>query len=267
MALTIHGTVLLISALASSGATIGAYNTIRTLTSLGKHVTSEFLQVLGVEGARQYAQEDWGTLSRLYKFVSHVSGCCCGFLGGFIAIIGPPFFSLWTIGKLTFSGDVFWPLLASTACAGPSLAGVAILYFINKPRGMVTAHIAGGLTVTLLCLVLIPKLGAAGAAWAILIAESCILSIVLPFYGARIVRENTVRQILIGQAFAGTAFSISAGIAWLVLNLTGSDDLLSIILAGILWMILIAPAVYFRAFRESERDWIISRALRLLGRS
>ena len=81
MALTIHGTVLLISALASSGATIAAYNTIRTLTSLAKHVTSEFLQVLGVERARQYAQEDWQALSRLYKFVSRVSGCCCGFLG------------------------------------------------------------------------------------------------------------------------------------------------------------------------------------------
>ena len=45
------------------------------------------------------------------------------------------------------------------------MAGVAILYFINKPRGMVTAHVVGGLTVTLLCFVLIPKLGAAGAAW------------------------------------------------------------------------------------------------------
>jgi O-antigen/teichoic acid export membrane protein len=266
MALTIHGTVLLISALASSGATIAAYSTIRTLTSLAKHVTSEFLQVLGVEGARQYAQEDWEALSRLYKFVSRVSGCCCGFLGGFIAIIGPPFFSLWTIGKLTFSGDIFWPLLASAVCAGPSLAGVAILYFINKPRGMVTAHIAGGITVTLLCLILIPKLGAAGAAWAILVAESCILSIVLPFYAARIVRENPVRQIFIGQAFAFTAFSISAGISWVVLNVTGSAVLLSLILAGLLWATLIAPAVYFLVFRESERDWIKSRALRLFRR-
>ena len=266
MALTIHGTVLLISALASSGATIAAYNTIRTLTSLAKHVTAEFMQVLGVEGARQYAQEDWDALSRLYKFVSRVSGCCCGFLGGFIAIIGPPFFGLWTIGKLTFTDEVFWPLLASTVCAGPSLAGAAILYFINKPRGMVTAHIAGGVAVTLLCLLLIPKLGAAGAAWAILIAETCILSIVLPFYAARIVRENPVRQIFIGQAFAGATFSTSVGIAWLVVNITGSGTLLSIILAGMLWTILIAPAVYFMAFGESERDWIKSRAVRLLGR-
>jgi Na+/melibiose symporter-like transporter len=81
------------------------------------------------------------------------------------------------------------------------------------------------------------------------------------------VRENPVRQILIGQAFAGAAFSISAGIAWLILNATGSDNLLSIILAGVIWTILIAPAVYFLAFKASERDWIKSRALRLLGRS
>ena len=131
---------------------------------------------------------------------------------------------------------------------------------------MVTAHIAGGITVTLLCLILIPKLGAAGAAWAILVAESCILSIVLPFYAARIVRENPVRQIFIGQAFAFTAFSISAGISWVVLNVTGSAVLLSLILAGLLWAALIAPAVYFLVFRESERDWIKSRALRLFRR-
>ncbi len=116
MALTIHGTVLLISALASSGATIAAYNTIRTLTSLAKHVTAEFMQVLGVEGARQFAQEDWDALSRLYKFVSRVSGCCCGFLGGLIAVIGPPSsgcgLSASSLSPAIFSGHPSHPLSA-----------------------------------------------------------------------------------------------------------------------------------------------------------
>tara|TARA_Y100001936_G_scaffold254181_1_gene326743 strand:- start:13590 stop:15173 length:1584 start_codon:yes stop_codon:yes gene_type:complete len=266
MALTIHGTILLISALASSGATIAAYNTIRTLTGFAKHVTAEFMQVLGVEGARQYAQEDWDALSRLYRFVSRVTGCCCGFLGGLIAIIGPPFFSIWTLGKLSFTGEIFWPLLGSTVFAGPSLAGVAILYFINKPRGMVTAHVASGVAVTVLCLILIPQLGAAGAAWAVFFAEVFMLSVIIPFFAAKIVRENPFRQIFLGQIFAVSAFVLSGAAAWLAIKIVGEESLIFLIFAGLLWVILISPAVYFLAFRESERNWIHSRLKNLLGR-
>ncbi|NKB20496.1 MAG: hypothetical protein GKS01_08355 [Alphaproteobacteria bacterium] len=255
-ALSIHGTILLISSLASSGATIAAYNTIRTLTGFAKYVSDQALQVFGVEGARQFAQQDWEALARLYKFIARIAGCSCGTLGGFIAVIGPPFFSLWTIGKITFSDAVFWPLLGATVFASPSLAGATILSFINRPKGMVKAHISGGVTVIILCLVLIPQFGAAGAAWAVLATEICLLSIIVPIHAARVIKENPLRKILQGQSFALITFCISAGIATFALQLSGKPDLFGIIIASVVWVLATAVPLYFLAFDQAERIWI-----------
>ena len=265
-ALSIHGTILLISSIASSGATIAAYNTIRTLTGFAKYVSDQFLQVFGVEGARQYAQQDWEALARLYNFITRIAGCSCGTLGGFIAVIGPPFFSFWTVGKITFSEAVFWPLLGATVFASPSLAGAAVLSFINKPKGMVTAHISGGLAVIGLCLVLIPLFGASGAAWAVFITEICLLSIIVPIHAAKVIKEKPFRKILQGQFFAVITFCVSAAIATLALQLSGGPDLVAILTASVFWVIAITVPLYFLAFGPSERAWINGKISGLISR-
>jgi O-antigen/teichoic acid export membrane protein len=265
-ALSVHGTILLISSIASSGATIAAYNTIRTLTGFAKYVSDQFLQVFGVEGARQYAQQDWAGLARLYNFITRIAGCSCGTLGGFVAVIGPPFFSLWTVGKIEFSEAVFWPLLGATVFASPSLAGVAVLSFINKPKGMVTAHISGGLAVVGLCLVLIPQFGAAGAAWAVFVTEVCLLSVIVPIHATGIIKEKPLGKILQGQFFAAMTFCVSAAIAKLALQLSGDPDLFGILIASVFWVFAITAPLYFLAFGKSERAWINDKISRLISR-
>ena len=125
MALTVHGTVVLIAGLAGAGAAVVGYTTLRTLTGMARTVTEQIAHVAGAEFARQYAQEDIEALQRLYRFTGRLAGGMTGGLAGMIAVIGPPFLGIWTLGHVAFAPGVFWPLLAAvgmlTAASGAML--------------------------------------------------------------------------------------------------------------------------------------------------
>ena len=98
--MTTHATIIMISGLASAGTAVVVYATIRTLTGIARMVMDQIMHVTGVEIARQFAEKDDRALTTLYDFVARLSGGICGTLTGLIAIIGPPFLAIWTVGKV-----------------------------------------------------------------------------------------------------------------------------------------------------------------------
>lgn len=259
MMLTFNGTILLIAGLAGGGAVIVAYTTIRTLTSIARSVTNEIIQVAGVEIARQHAQDDADSIRRLYRFITRLSGSSSGVIAGLIAIIGPPFLDIWTVGKVSFAPQIFWPLLVAAALSGPANAGMSVLQYINRPQGMALGYILSGVTVMGVSLVLVPRLGAAGAAWAVLIAELGVLGIVIPIKTAAIVPGSPLRQIAKAHGFAAAGFGLSAGAAWVATGMTGTKNFTAIALAGIVWMVIAAIPVFFLLFDAEKRAWVWGR--------
>jgi O-antigen/teichoic acid export membrane protein len=266
MLVTTHATIIMISALAAAGTAVVMYTTMRTLTAVARMVMDQIMHVTGVEIARQFAENDARALTTLYSFIARLAGGVCGALAGLIAVIGPPFLAIWTVGKIPFDAAIFWPLLGAAGLAGPSIAGVSVLLFINRPGGMARAYaIAGGVTVGL-CLLLIPSLGAAGAAWAVLIAETCILSVIIPIQTAKIVGGSPARVISHIQGVAAVSFATSGAGAWLALFLAGGESLTGLILTGAIWAALASAPLYFLIFNRSRRKWIADRLRDSLGR-
>jgi len=264
--LTTHGTIFLVSGLAANGAAAALlYRTLRTLIGMIRLIPDQIMHVTGVEMARQYAQDDAGSLSRTYGFFSRFAGGLCGGFAGMVAYFAPPFFPLWTLGDIPFDATVFWPLLAAAAFAGPSLAGTSVLFFINKPAGMAGAHIAAGLATLILCAVLIPELGAAGAAWAVLAAEALILSTVIPWQTARILSINAPRMILHTHLYMVASFVISALCAWAAVTVCGAETLPRLVLAGIVWTALAAGPAFFLLFDGAQREWLLHQLLTRTG--
>lgn len=257
MMLTINGTVILIAGLAGSGAVVVAYTTIRTLTGIVRTVAADLTQVAGVEIARQHAQEEFEAIGRLYQFIARLAGSSCGILAGLMAIIGPPFLEFWTVGKVVFAPQIFWPLLAAAALAGPSSAGVSVLIFINRPQGLALGYILSGLAVILLCLVLIPHLGASGVAWAILAAEIGVLGIVIPLKTSQVVSISAVQQIAVTQFHALLGFAVSATAASAAIALTGQKSITALVVAGMLWVAIAGVPVFFLLFDKGKRHWIL----------
>ena len=265
MLATTHATIILISVLAAASKAVVIYTTMRTLTGVARMVMDQVMHVTGVEIARQFAQNEEAALTTLYEFVARLAGGICGALTGLIAVMGPPFLTIWTIGKVPFDAAIFWPLLGTAGLAGPSIAGMSVLLFINRPEGMARAYaVAAGVTLCL-CLVLIPALGAAGAAWAVLIAEACILSIIIPIQTAKIIGGSATRLIALIQGIASVAFAISGAGAGLALSLTGGESLTRLILMGLIWAALVAAPLYYLIFNRSRRRWIADRVWDTLG--
>lgn len=257
--LTIHGTIVLISTLAAAGQAVVAFATLRTLTGVARQAMDQLLQVTGAEFARQFAQDDTSALATLYDFVSRLAGGVCGALAGLIAIIAPAFLAIWTLGKVPFDPAIFWPLLATAGLAGPSIAGYAVLHHVNRPRGMAGAYGASGALTLILCLLLIPRMGAAGAAWAVLIAEVAVLSLVIPNHAAKIVGGSFMARFARTQLCALGAFTISAAGAWGALTLIGGETLVRLILVGFLWGALVTIPLFFLLFDGDKRRWIADR--------
>ena len=266
MLVTTHATIIMISTLAAAGTAVVMYTTMRTLTGIARMIMDQIMHVTGVEIARQFAENDAKAMATLYAFIGRLAGAVCGTLAGLIAIIGPPFLAIWTVGKVPFDATIFWPLLGAAGLAGPSVTGISVLLFINRPAGMARAYaLAGGATLCL-CLALIPPLGAAGAAWAVLIAETCVLSILIPIQTAKIIDGSAVGLIARIQGIALVAFVISGAAAWLAQLLTGSDSLLRLALVGVLWAALVSAPLYFLMFSPSRRQWITDRLRNSFGR-
>lgn len=254
-----QGTVVLIAALAAGGGAVVAYATLRTLTGIARMVTTQVTQVAGVEIARQYAQGDTPALATLYDFICRLTGGLSGALSGAVAFFGPPFLAIWTLGKVPFEPHIFWPLLASAALAGPAVAGASVLHVINRPRGIAAAYAASAALVIVLCLALVPAMGGAGAAWAVLAAEAGVLSVVLPAQTARAIGGSAVARTVLTQLHAGAAFSIGAGSAWLALWYTGADTLGELVVASVLWCCLALPPLFLLLFNRGRRKWIVDR--------
>jgi O-antigen/teichoic acid export membrane protein len=266
MALTVHGTVVLIAGLAGAGAAVVGFTTLRTLTSLARSVTDQIAQVAGAEFARQYAQDDIAALRRLYRFAGRLSGGTAGALAGMIAVIGPPFLGIWTLGRVAFVPGVFWPLLAAAALSGPTLAGLALLYFINRPRGLAVAMLAGGVTTIGLSAVLVPQFGATGAAIAVLAAEAGVIGIAVPTLAARVAGLSAIRRIAIGQLCAAAAFAISFAIAQGAVALIGQGSLARLVIAGALWAALVPWPLLLMLFDAGQRRWLRDRLAERLRR-
>lgn len=266
--LTTHGTIFLVAGLAAEGSVAALiYRTLRTLIGMVRLIPDQIMHVTGVEIARQYAQQDSKSLETTYQFFSRFAGGLCGAFAGMLVFIAPAFFPIWTLGDLDFDYAVFWPLLAAAALAGPSLAGMSVLFFINRPAGMAGAHIASGVVTLVLCLILIPQFGAAGAGWAVLAAEAGVLSTAIPWQTAKIIGGNAFKMIGLTYTFTGIAFILSAASAWAGIRLFGGATLESLIMAGCVWMVLITGPLFMILLNRAQRGWVYGQVqTRLLNR-
>lgn len=248
--LTVQGPVLLISTLGGAGAAVVTFTVIRTLCGSARMITGQISHVAGVEIARQYAQRDAAALERMYRFTGRLCGGLTGGLAGMIAVIGPPFLDIWTLGRVAFEPAVFWLLLAAAAGGGAALAGNTVLHFINAPRMLAAGHIAAGLVTVALCGALIPWIGVPGAAIAVLVSEILVLGTLVPWRAARIVGLNPAGRIAATHGAAAIAFAISFVAARGALFVTGGETLFVLAAAGALWAVaagLVTPWIILNA--------------------
>ena len=110
-------------------------------------------------------------------------------------------------------------------------------------------------------------MGAAGAAWAVLIAEAGVLSTIIPWQTARISGGSAIRMISLTYGFTAIAFAISTGCAWVSIRVLQGDTLITLTLAGIGWAILVAGPLFLILLNSPQRGWVIEQIKQRVFRS
>ena len=252
--LTFHGSILLLAALGPGGGAVVVFATLRTLTGIGRQLTEQLGQVAGIELARQFARGDDTALQRLFRFSGRLFGTLNGGAAGLIAIIGPSFLSIWTLGKVPLDYTVFWTFLCLHMLATPARAAESLLLHINRPRVLAFAHLGRGVAAVALCAALIPYYGPAGAAVAVTVAELGTVGVLAPWSARRDAGLAMLRPV--AQAYFVTAgmFAASLAAAALAESVIGSDSLVRIVAVVALWATLLAVPAYYLLFEASQRN-------------
>lgn len=264
-ALTLHGLVVVLSGLATAGASVVAFATMRTLVGLARFVPHSLGHVTGAELGRQFAQGDYDALERLYRFFLRFNGGLFGGLVGFIAVVGPAFLEIWTVGRVPFEAQLFWLLLLANAVSAPGEAAEMLQVYANRPRGLAAAFGVRGVISVAVAVAAVPSYGAAGAAAGLLAGNIACHAIILPLAAARLARFALWKQLAIGYGTTIVAAIVSWAIARLAAELIGLETLIHLIGVGLLWMALSAVPAAYIVFHRAQRKRIVDEIKKRLS--
>jgi len=254
MMVTVHATILMV---AGFGGAVVVFATMRTLVGFARTIADQVGYVIGPELARRYAQSDAPSLGRLYRFLGRLQGSIDGGISGLVFVLAPPFVSIWTLGKVPMDTPVFVALLATVALAGPAQAAERLLGNINRPRGLAAAFLARAAATVILGALLIPWLGALGAAIAIFVADIIVLGTLLPYAAAAASGLGTIQQLVQSQIAAALAFAGSAAVAYAATWFIGTNGLASILAVAALWIMFTAVPAWFLVLDADMRRWLV----------
>lgn len=259
VSLTLHGSIMLLAALGPGGGAVVVFATLRTLTGVGRSITENLSQVTGTELARRFAQGDGAALERLYRFASRFFGALNGAVAGLIAVVGPGFLSIWTLGKVPLDLAVFWSFLVLHMLASPARAAEGVLMQINRPRKLAMAHLCRGIAAVTLCAALVPAFGAAGAAAAVVVAELAALGAIAPWILARETGLAPLRPVALSYMATAGMFAIGFAAAKAAESIIGGQSPMQLFAVTMLWAAMVAVPGFFIMFGAQHRRKILAR--------
>jgi O-antigen/teichoic acid export membrane protein len=253
MALTQNATLLVFGVLNVSAAATVRYNVLRVFTGLTRQMGIQSFAVgSGIEMARQYAQEDHSACRRLYGETGRIVACLVGLLTGVSIPLSDPFVRLWTHGEVSNEKAMILWFLAGIFLSAPGRASLMLLRYSNHANSIAIANCAQAAGGLLLSLLLVPRLGALGAAIGFAITEIVAVGLYPPIIVGVRFGFGALRHVLGSFAAGAGAFAVSYAAAWWLVD-PASDNLFVLARELVLWGLLIAPAAALLILPRAQR--------------
>jgi O-antigen/teichoic acid export membrane protein len=261
-ALVQYGTFLLLGVLGVGSAAVVAYSVYRTFTGLARQAANQFAFGGGVEMARHFARGDLATCARLYDDTGRIVAGLVGVVAGLSTPAAGPFVSIWTHGVVGLEPMLLVAFFIGMFLAAPGQAAMVLLKFTNEPRPCAAAwafHAVGGL---LLCALLVPRVGVAGAAAGFAVSEALAFSLYLQLVVQRKFGFSAWRHWARSYAAGGAAFALSCGVAFAVIPRSPAVGLVELLGWSALWAAIVLPPAFFLFLTRAQRASLIGAALR-----
>jgi O-antigen/teichoic acid export membrane protein len=267
--IVLHLPIVLLGIWGAPGAAI-TYAIARSLTGFVRQLTLQPNFPLGVEMAHFYAVGDARGVRKIFLGAAHLTSGICGLFSGLILVIAEPAFRIWTRGQISYDPLLIGIFIATIMLLAPAQVPFILFYHINRPRILVVANTAFACGTVALCLLLVGKYSAIGAALATGTVEFCCIGLLLPFAACRLI------SVRASTYFANCAWVLSAslalgwGAAWVLAMLIGDQSLWGLIKVGALWVLAVSAPAFFLLLtsdmRQDLRNHLPGRYLRIFDR-
>ncbi len=233
--------VLLLQRLVPDGAALVLFTTMRTYAGALRQIVSQLVLSSAMEMTRQHHRGEAVGLARLFAITGRVASGAAGLLGGFLLMAGDPVFQVWTRHALAFDPSLALTFLAVALLVVPGLLGSALLRLTDHADTLLLASLLQAGISLLLCLFLIPPLGALGAGLGVGVAELLAVGGLALWQACRLFH---LRVGLLVPAFAAglAAFLLGGCVGAMVFHLLRPGTLLELAMAGLVWAVFSLPA-------------------------
>jgi O-antigen/teichoic acid export membrane protein len=251
-----HFPVILLGMWGAAGAVL-MYSIVRILTGLVRQITLQPNYPVGLEMSRLYAGKNIAGVGKLFSNAGHVTSGISGLFGGFILAAGEPAIRVWTNGQVAYDPWLTTIFVGVIVIGAPAQVAFILFYHINRPRMLVLANGGHALGTMLLCLVLVPKYAALGAAAATGLTELVFVGLLLPFAACRLLAMPVVAYFANCGTVAIVMFFLSYTATWAMMAAMPVHDTRDFVVLGGLWAVVLSLPAYFLVLTSSMRRHIL----------
>ena len=191
-ALVLQGSTMVVGVLLGPSAVV-VFNTMRTLTRIPQQVVEMVSNSVWPEISLAHGAGDVDTMRRLYRQAVALNVWSAVGICLVLAIVGEPFYEIWTRGAVVWDTSLFIGLLVVVFVNSLHHASTVTLFAVNRHEKLAVAFVLGSLLSVAIALPLIQAFGVLGMALA-LIVDGC-LRLIAATRGVKVVIDDSTRAV------------------------------------------------------------------------
>lgn len=254
----LNAPILLLGYLSGSSGAVVAYTVSRTLTGFMRQIVNQFCHPIGIEMARQAAIGDQSGQQRVLFAAGRMVSGSAGLLGGFTLVAANPFLRLWTHGKVNFDPWLVGTFVAAIILIAPAQVAAIRYLYNNKPTALVGAQIANAVAAVALCVALIGRFGATGAAVATSLGEFLSVGLILPYVTTKELSASPIQYFACSYVAALISFVLSYAVAQVGITALTVSGPIGLGELAVAWVFAITLPSFFVLLDARERAWLLT---------
>lgn len=258
-----RGMVLATAFGASAEIVVLVFTTARTIVGSARQLSLQMVTFFAVEQSRVLVRGKRTAFRVLTRMILAIVPVTTGLAMGYALVAASDWLVIWTVGAIHHEAPVFTTLILAGLVSTPTLAAAQAFMYANQPRTLAIALCGAAATAIVVAGLLVPTMGAIGAALGVLIGElvwsgGYLLPAVLRHAGLPLARTMAVTALRgAGALVLGASVTM---LAWLPV---GGAELSSFLISSCLAATAIAGIAALLLARSRHRrivwGWVHAR--------
>jgi O-antigen/teichoic acid export membrane protein len=234
-------------------AAVVTYAVTRTMVGIIRQTIVQLCHAVGGEIANQHAVGDFDATRLLVVSTGRLAAGAAGLLGGFVVVAARPLLHRWTSGAVIDDPWLVGVFVATIIATAPAQVAYITFLYTNKPTALVASNLVQAVGTVVLCVLLIARWSAVGAALATGLAEGLAVGIYLPYLLCREISLPVLSYLGRCAVVAVTAFVLSLAVAQGCVALMPDETATQLGAIGLIWAALVTGPAFFLLFSAPMR--------------